>query len=107
MLERAGYTVEKFTKQEASGERPKPRRKLGVHTAAELMDMELEPIRYIVPGYIAEGLTLLAGKGKIGKSYLLLGTAIAIATGGVAFGTIPVEEGDVLYLALEDNKRRM
>jgi RecA-family ATPase len=77
-----------------------PRRKLGAHTAAELLDMELPPISYIVPDYICEGLTLLAGKSKIGKSWLLASMAIAVATGGLAFGTIPVEEGDVLLLAL-------
>src|SRR5215212_9694952 len=82
-------------------------RPFGSATAAELMDEELPPIRYVVPGYIAEGLTLLGGKPKLGKSWLLLGTAIAVATGGYALGSIEVEEGDVLYLALEDNKRRL
>src|SRR3712207_6932590 len=52
--------------------------------------------RYIVPGYIVEGLTLLGGKPKLGKSWLLLGIAIAVATGGVALGGVPVEAGDVL-----------
>ena len=67
----------------------------------------LPSVSYVVPGYIAEGLTLIGGKAKIGKSWLLLGTAIAVATGGCALGSIDVEEGDVLYLALEDNKRRL
>ena len=71
------------------------------------MTKELPPIRYVVPGIIAEGLTLLAGKSKIGKSWLILGTAIAVATGGYALGSIKVDEGDVLYLALEDNERRL
>jgi RecA-family ATPase len=62
---------------------------------------------YVVPGIIAEGLTLLAGKPKIGKSWLLLGMALAVAGGGHAFGSINVDEGDVLYLALEDNERRL
>jgi hypothetical protein len=33
--------------------------------------------------------------------------AVAISTGGKAFGNLEVEEGDVLYLALEDNERRL
>jgi hypothetical protein len=33
--------------------------------------------------------------------------SIAVATGGVALGTKQVEQGEVLYLALEDNKRRI
>ena len=54
-----------------------------------------------------EGVTLFAGKPKLGKSWLALGVAIAVSTGGVALGTRPVEEGDVLYMALEDNHRRL
>jgi hypothetical protein len=76
-------------------------------TAAEIMSWDYPPIRFVVPGYIAEGLTILAGTPKIGKSWLVLDLAVAISTGGKAFGSIKVEEGDVLYLALEDNKRRL
>jgi hypothetical protein len=36
-----------------------------------------------------------------------LGIAIAISIGGVALGARPVEIGDVLYMALEDNYRRL
>src|SRR5205807_637411 len=39
--------------------------------------------------------------------WLLLGVGIAIAAGGVVLGKIPVEAGEVLYLALEDNQRRL
>lgn len=84
-----------------------PRRRLGQMTAADLMEKQLPDVRYIIPGYIAEGLTLLGGKPKLGKSWLLLGCAIAVATGGYAFGSVQVEQGDVLYLALEDNERRL
>ena len=76
-------------------------------TAAELLGLELPPIRWSVQGLIPEGVTLLAGKPKLGKSWMALGIAIAISTGGVAFGTRAVEEGDVLYMALEDNHRRL
>lgn len=84
-----------------------PRRRLGQMSAADLMAKQLPDVRYIVPGYIAEGLTLLGGKPKLGKSWLLLGIAIAVATGGYALGSVEVEQGDVLYLALEDNERRL
>jgi len=76
-------------------------------TAAELLGLELPPIRWSVHGMVPEGVTLLAGKPKLGKSWMALGIAIAISTGGVALGTRPVEEGDVLYMALEDNHRRL
>jgi hypothetical protein len=76
-------------------------------TAAELLSLQLPPIRWSVQGLLPEGVTLLAGKPKLGKSWMALGIAIAISTGGVALGTRPVEEGDVLYMALEDNYRRL
>lgn len=83
------------------------RPKLGRHTAAELMDKSLPPIRWIIEGYLPEGLTILGGKAKLGKTWLAQGWTIAVATGGCALGTITVTEGDALYLALEDNERRM
>ena len=76
-------------------------------TALELLGLELPPIRWSVQSLIPEGVTLLAGKPKLGKSWMALGIAIAISTGGVALGTRPVEMGDVLYMALEDNPRRL
>ena len=72
-----------------------------------LMDMKFEPVKYVIPGIIVEGLTLLAGKPKVGKSWLLLHAAIAVARGGFTLGDIHCAEGDVLYCALEDNPRRL
>ncbi len=79
----------------------------GTFTAADLMREELPPVRWAVPGILPEGLSLLAGKPKLGKSWLALGLAVAKASGGVALGKIPVDQGEVLYLALEDNRRRL
>ena len=76
-------------------------------TAAELMAEELPEVKWVAPGLIPEGVTLLAGKPKLGKSWLAYGVAVAVASGGVALGTKPVERGEVLYLALEDNRRRL
>jgi hypothetical protein len=75
-------------------------------TAAELDAMHFPPIRWIVPGIIAEGCTLLAGRPKLGKSWLVLDAGLAVAAGGETLGQ-RVEAGDVLYLALEDNRRRL
>lgn len=71
-----------------------------------LMGTQFPPIRWVVRGIIPEGLTLLAGKPKSGKSWLALGAAYAVAIGGQTLGQ-NVEQGDVLYLALEDNQRRL
>jgi len=72
----------------------------------ELLGTEFAPVTYVIPGIIPEGLSLLAGKPKLGKSWLTLDAAIAVATGGHALGQ-KVEQGDVLFLALEDNQRRL
>jgi len=76
-------------------------------TAAELMKMELPEPRWIVPGIIPEGLTLLAGKPKVGKSWLCLDLGLGVALGGYALGQLRLDQGPVLYLALEDNTRRL
>jgi len=76
-------------------------------TAAELMNLEFEPTQWVVPGVLPEGLSLLAGKPKKGKSWMALGMCEAVAVGGVSFGTKRVDQGDTLYLALEDNTKRL
>jgi hypothetical protein len=76
-------------------------------TAADLMALELPEVRWAVPDIVPEGVTLLAGKPKLGKSWLTLALGVASATGGVALGTKRVEQGECLYLALEDNRRRL
>jgi hypothetical protein len=78
-----------------------------IFTAADLEKMELPAPRWAVEGIIPEGLSLLAGKPKLGKSWFALNLALAVALGGIALGSIRVERGDVLYLALEDTKRRL
>lgn len=76
-------------------------------TARELMALELPPLREAVPGILPEGVTLLGGKPKMGKSWMALGLCVAVASGGMALGTKPVEKGESLYLSLEDNTRRL
>ena len=75
-------------------------------SAADLMQMEFPPTEWIVPDVLPEGVTLLAGKPKMGKSWMTLGLAEAVASGGVTLGR-QIKQGDVLYLALEDNLRRL
>jgi hypothetical protein len=76
-------------------------------TAAELLTADLPSPRWAVEELFPEGLALLAGAPKLGKSWLALALGIALAAGGHALGKIEVEQGDVLYLALEANARRL
>jgi RecA-family ATPase len=71
------------------------------------MEMEFPEPKWMVPKIIPEGLSILCGKPKIGKSILSLNLAVAVATGDMALGKIPVEKSGVLYLALEDSHRRL
>jgi hypothetical protein len=75
--------------------------------AVELMATEFPPPKWAVPGLICEGITLLAGPPKVGKSWLSLGLGVAVAAGGMALGAVHVHKGPVLYLALEDTARRL
>ena len=77
-----------------------------VWTAAELLAAQFPDPKWAVPGLVPTGLTLLAGRPKLGKSWLALQFAMAVATGGAALGR-NVGEGRVLYLALEDGPRRI
>jgi hypothetical protein len=76
-------------------------------SAKALMAKEIPPLAWVVPGIIPEGLSILAGRPKQGKSWGIYGIGVAVATGGKAFGVKSVEQGDVLYLALEDGERRL
>lgn len=76
-------------------------------TASALMSRTFPEPRWVVPGYLPEGLTLLAGRPKMGKSWLALGLAVGVASGGAAFGKVRVERGESLYLALEDTPKRL
>ena len=76
-------------------------------TAAELQSKEFRPIRWAIDTFIAEGCSIFVGPEKAGKSWLALNLSLAVASGGIALGIIPVERGPVLHLALEDGERRI
>jgi AAA domain-containing protein len=75
--------------------------------ASDLQRMKFAPLTFVIPGLIPEGLTLLAGKPKVGKSWLVLDCCLAVAYGGSACGSIQCEAGDAFYAAMEDNPRRL
>ena len=50
---------------------------------------------------------MLVSRPKLGKSWLVLDVAIATAAGRFTLGELKPSPGDVLYLALEDGKRRL
>jgi predicted ATP-dependent serine protease len=80
--------------------------RLETHVMSDLENKTFKPLQWIIPHYIPEGVTLLAGKPKIGKSWLVLGTALGRGEGTCVLGET-CAKGNVLYCALEDNERRM
>ena len=80
---------------------------LATFSAADLLGRDLPPARYLAPEVVPSGLILLAGKPKLGKSWLALGLSLAVA-GGTDFLGRPIRDpGDALYLGLEDGERRL
>jgi len=75
--------------------------------AQALLSMKLPDPAWVVPGLLPQGFTILAGNPKLGKSWLALNLAMAVAQGGMVLGKVKVEAGAVLYLALEDTARRL
>lgn len=75
------------------------------YNAEDLLQTEFPPLKWAVKRYIPEGLIILAGRPKLGKTWLAYSTAVAIATGGKVLG-VDCEQGDVLQYSLEDNFRR-
>lgn len=90
-----------------TAERPGDDLLAGMLDGRDLDALTLSPLRYAVAGLVPEGLTILAGPPKLGKSWAVLDLALAVASGGRALGAVEVEQGDVLYLALEDGHRRL
>jgi hypothetical protein len=72
-----------------------------------IMAMRYPPLRAIVAGYLYEGFTVLAGRQKLGKTWLGIDWAVAVATGGIAMGSISCDQGDVLYIDMENGPRRI
>lgn len=80
---------------------------LETFTASELIQRSFPESRWAIPEILPEGLIILAGSPKIGKSWLAFGLALSVAAGGKALGGYSANQGQVLYLALEDSQRRL
>lgn len=77
-------------------------------TAKSLMNMTLPEPRQLIPGLITEGLNILAGNPKSGKSFLALAMSLALTSGRKILGQIETDQPTgVLYLALEDTLYRL
>jgi hypothetical protein len=106
-MDSASYIVERHTPRSADKSSKATDAKPQWFNANDLQVMDFPPIEWIVPDILPEGCTLFAGRPKIGKSWMALDIAYAVASGGTCLNGKRCLQGDVLYLALEDNKRRL
>jgi len=76
--------------------------------AYDLYTKDLPPTKWIVKPIIHEGLTLLIGDPKVGKSFFGLQIAAGVASGAKdLFGLLEIcTQGRVLYLALDDGSEK-
>lgn len=82
-------------------------KRVKIINARDLLQKKFEPVNWAVEGIMPAGLTILAGGPKVGKSLFATHLGVGIAIGGRVLGKIDVEQGDVLYLALEDTEKRL
>ena len=80
--------------------------KLQVIDGETLMDMELAAPKFCVQGLLPQGLCILGGAPKIGKSWLMLDLCVRIAKGEPMWG-METSKGTTLYLCLEDTYFRI
>ena len=80
--------------------------KLQTIDADTLLSTPLPATRFVVDRLLPEGLHILAGAPKIGKSWLALWLCLCVAKGDSVWD-FAVTKGTVLYLCLEDSLTRI
>lgn len=81
-------------------------KKLETMDAETLMTTPMQPLKFIVQGLIPQGLHVLAGSPKIGKSWLSLWLCLQVAKGEKVW-EFETTKSEVLYLCLEDSFARI
>ena len=71
-----------------------------------LMSQPLHPPNFVVDTLISQGLHILAGSPKVGKSWLALWLAVTVAKGEPVWN-MTTKQGTTLYLCLEDSVLRI
>lgn len=95
-----GYKKEKYEEKKKLDSIPKS------ITLKDLLEMDIKPPHIVVENMLYQGLTILAGAPKVGKSWLCLDLCISICSGKPFLG-FKTNKCDCLYLALEDSYYRL
>ena len=80
--------------------------KLKTIDADTLLSTPIRKTLFVVDGLIPQGLSVLSGSSKIGKSWLMLWLGIQVARGQPVW-EFETHKSDVLYLCLEDTYARI
>ena len=80
--------------------------KLKTVDAETLLSTPMSKTMFIVDGLISQGVNVISGASKIGKSWPMLWLGLQVAQGNSIWG-LPTLQCDVLYLSLEDTQRRI
>ena len=80
--------------------------KLHLINAETLFYQPLDHPRMLIDGILSDGLAILSGDSKIGKSWMVLWLGLKISQGEPIWG-LPTTKTDVIYLALEDRDWRV
>ncbi|MBF0184685.1 MAG: AAA family ATPase [Magnetococcales bacterium] len=81
--------------------------KPATYSMRELMTRNFEDVQFIVDELLPQGVFILGGKPKVGKSWLALHLLLSVSYGLPVFGTLATDQGRCLYLSLEDHDRRL
>lgn len=76
-------------------------------TASDMLKQELGDVQWLIKDILPQGFFFLAGRPKIGKSFMTLQMCGSITTGQKFLGYEIMQSGRVLYVSLEDNARRL
>mgnify|MGYP002510532941 CR=1 len=80
--------------------------KLDVIDGETLMEKRFSKTKFCIDTLLPQGVTVLGGAPKVGKSWLVLDMCVRVAKGENVFN-LSATKGTVLYLCLEDTERRI
>lgn len=81
--------------------------KLKLINASDLENKQIPPTNWAIENFLPEGLTILAGAPKSGKSLLALNLALALSANAEIIGKKSKTTKTVLYMPYEDSEKRL
>lgn len=76
-------------------------------TLREALQTKMPDVQWLIKDILPQGFFFLAGRPKIGKSFMTLQMCASVVTGTKFLGYDVMQQGRVLYISLEDNIRRI